>query len=100
MPSHRPAPPRTLGGGCALGVQPAVDRVMSEQRIVFQPERVSGWGMAVGGPAQVARPTTPEQVGAAMALVAMERGSLAMRGAGCSYGDASVNTAGHVLDTS
>ena len=73
---------------------------MSEPQIAFRAERISGWGMAVGGTAQVARPTTPEQVAAAMALVAQEHGSLALRGSGCSYGDASINTAGHVLDTS
>ena len=73
---------------------------MSEPQIAFRTERVSGWGMSVGGPAQVARPTTPEQVAAAMALVAQQGGSLALRGSGCSYGDASINTAGHVLDTS
>ena len=73
---------------------------MSEPQIAFRAERVSGWGMAVGGPAQVARATTPEQVAAAIALVAKEHGSLALRGSGCSYGDASINTDGHVLDTS
>ncbi len=73
---------------------------MSEQPIAFRPERVSGWGMAVGGQAKVVRPTTAEQVAAAMALVAQEHGSLALRGSGCSYGDASLNTNGHVLDTS
>ena len=73
---------------------------MSEPRIGFRSERVGGWGMAVGGPAQVARPTTPQEVAAALALVAQRHGSLAIRGAGCSYGDASINSAGHLLDTS
>jgi FAD/FMN-containing dehydrogenase len=56
--------------------------------------------MAVAGAARVARPTTPEEVAAAMAAVANAHGSLAVRGAGCSYGDASLNSGGHVLDTS
>jgi FAD/FMN-containing dehydrogenase len=73
---------------------------MSESRIAFNPARLSGWGMAVGGPAHVVRPTTPEQVAAAIAWVAQQRGSLGLRGAGCSYGDASLNSDGHVLDTS
>jgi len=72
---------------------------VSKPLIAFRTERVSGWGMAVGGPAHVARPITSEQVAAAMALVAQQRGSLALRGSGCSYGDASINTAGHVLAT-
>lgn len=68
--------------------------------IAFSAERVSGWGMAVSGAARVARPTTREQVAAAMAVVAEAHGSLALRGAGCSYGDASLNSEGHVLDIS
>jgi hypothetical protein len=65
----------------------------------FGAEHVSGWGMAVAGPAQVAHPSTEVEIAAAMQSVAEEHGSLAIRGAGCSYGDASLNTGGHVLDT-
>jgi len=68
--------------------------------IEWRRERVGGWGMAVGGPAQLLRPTTAEQVAAAMADVQQRGGSLALRGAGCSYGDAATNTDGHVLDLS
>jgi FAD/FMN-containing dehydrogenase len=56
--------------------------------------------MSIGGLARVARPTTVEEIAAAMAAVANGEGSLALRGAGCSYGDASMNSAGYVLDTS
>ena len=73
---------------------------MREPRIAFSAERVTGWGMAVGSAAQVARPTTRDEVAAAMAVVAQAHDTLALRGAGCSYGDASLNRAGHVLDTS
>ena len=73
---------------------------MTDGGVAFHPARLSGWGMAVGGPAQVVRPTTRQQVSAAMAWVAGQRGSLGLRGAGCSYGDVSLNSAGHVLDTS
>jgi len=73
---------------------------MTEQPIAFQTERVDGWGMSVGGVAQVARPTTAAEIAATMAAVAQTHSSVALRGAGCSYGDASINTAGHILDTS
>lgn len=74
--------------------------MMSDSQIVFRAERVNGWGMALGGDAKVARPVDAAQVAAAMALVAAERSTLGLRGAGCSYGDANINTQGHVLDTS
>src|SRR6185369_14960236 len=73
---------------------------MTDGDVAFHPTRLTGWGMAVGGSAQVVRPTTRQQVSAAMAWVAGQRGSLGLRGAGCSYGDVSLNSAGHVLDTS
>jgi hypothetical protein len=57
------------------------DRMMREPRLVFGAERVGGWGMVAGGVAQVARPTTPGQVAAAMASVAGAHGSLGLRGA-------------------
>ncbi len=71
---------------------------MGEPSSAFRTEQLSGWGMSVGGPAQVARPSTRAAVAAAMALVAETGGSLALRGAGCSYGDASLNRGGYVLD--
>src|SRR5215831_12188072 len=61
-------------------------------------ELVGGWGMAVQGRAHVLRPTSAEQVAAAMTLVRRRGGTLALRGAGCSYGDAAMNSAGYVLD--
>ena len=57
-----------------------------------------GFGMSVGGPAKVLRPQSVEQVADAFAHVSSQGGSLALRGAGCSYGDASTNNGGHVLD--
>lgn len=73
---------------------------MSERRIAFSGESLRGWGMLDGGTTQVARPTTAEEVGAAIEQIGALRGSLGLRGAGCSYGDASLNTDGHLLDTS
>ena len=57
-----------------------------------------GFGMSVGGPAKVLRPQSVEQVADAFAEVQRLGEPLALRGAGCSYGDASTNNHGHVLD--
>ncbi len=56
--------------------------------------------MAVGAPARVLRPRSVEEVRACYELARRERVPLGLRGTGCSYGDASVNTGGHVLDIS
>src|SRR5262249_7605700 len=71
----------------------AIDATME-----FREELVGGWGMAVQGRAHVLRPTSAEQVAAAMTLVRRRGGTLALRGAGCTYGDAPMNRAGSVLD--
>ena len=57
-----------------------------------------GFGMSVGGRAKVMRPTSAEQL--VDVFDATQRGgsSIALRGAGCSYGDASTNNNGRVLD--
>ena len=68
------------------------------QAVPFQDEAVMGFGMSVGGQAKVARPTTVEQVADVFAGLRRDGGSLALRGAGCSYGDASTNNHGRVLD--
>ena len=54
--------------------------------------------MAVGGSARVVRPTTTEQIQEILSSASHHRHGLALRGAGCSYGDASTNTGGSVLD--
>ncbi|HEX5053063.1 MAG TPA: FAD-binding oxidoreductase [Planctomycetota bacterium] len=66
--------------------------------LAWRDEDVRGFGMAVGGPGSVLRPTTREQIAEAFADVRARGGSLALRGAGCSYGDAATSTNGHVLD--
>lgn len=68
------------------------------QRTRWQEENVLGFGMSVGGRARVMRPTTPEQVADAFTMVHAEGASVALRGAGCSYGDASTAVSGRVLD--
>ncbi|MCA8979255.1 MAG: FAD-binding oxidoreductase [Planctomycetes bacterium] len=61
-------------------------------------EWVEGWGMAVGSPNRVLRPRTTEQVAQSFELARDAGVSLALRGTGCSYGDASTNADGWVLD--
>jgi FAD/FMN-containing dehydrogenase len=66
--------------------------------MTWREQRVGGWGMAVGGRARVLQPTTSAQIAEAFAAVKQQGGSIALRGAGCSYGDAAMNSGGHVLD--
>ncbi len=61
-------------------------------------EYVEGWGMAVGAHGRVLRPRSVEEVAACFALARAEGTTIGLRGTGCSYGDASVNTGGHSLD--
>lgn len=70
----------------------------SEQRIpdAWNREQVRGWGDAVGGQSDVLRPRNEAEVRAA--LEQAER--VTLRGSGCSYGDASTNPGGRVLDAS
>jgi FAD/FMN-containing dehydrogenase len=63
-------------------------------------EFVEGWGMAVGAQSRVLRPGSVEEIAQCFDLARRERVSLALRGTGNSYGDASVNERGHVLDVS
>lgn len=61
-------------------------------------EYVEGWGMSHGAHARVLRPESTDQVQAAFAAAREAGTSLALRGSGCSYGDASVTSDGQVLD--
>lgn len=61
-------------------------------------EYVEAWGMNAGHHATVARPRTPEEVVDVFRL-ARERGqTIGLRGGGNSYGDASMNSQGLVLE--
>jgi decaprenylphospho-beta-D-ribofuranose 2-oxidase len=61
-------------------------------------EYVEGWGMAVGECARVLRPRSLEEVRECFARARREGATLTLRGAGCSYGDASTSSRGHVLE--
>ncbi len=60
--------------------------------------RVTGWGMAVGGDALLLQPTTLEDIRAALTYARAQGLRVALRGAGCSYGDASCGTGKLVVD--
>jgi len=63
-------------------------------------EYVEGWGMAVGAHSRVLRPRSVEQIVACLGMARRDGVPLALRGGGNSYGDASINARGHVLDIS
>ena len=63
-------------------------------------EWVEGWGMAVGGAGYVFRPQEPAGVAEALELAQSENVPVALRGSGCSYGDAALGSENIVLDLS
>ena len=63
-------------------------------------EWVEGWGMAVGGAGYVFRPTEPGGVAEALATARANGLPIALRGSGCSYGDAAHRPESVVLDLS
>jgi decaprenylphospho-beta-D-ribofuranose 2-oxidase len=63
-------------------------------------EYVEGWGMSLGAEARVLRPENLEELRALFVRAREQRRPLALRGAGCSYGDASLAGGGDVLDLS
>ncbi len=68
--------------------------------VAWRKELVTGWGGAVGGSAEVARVLTVAEIQDVFACATREGGSVGLRGSGCSYGDAAMNTNGRVLDLS
>ncbi len=63
-------------------------------------EWVEGWGMAVGGAGYVFRPTEPGGVAEALSTAREHGLPIALRGSGCSYGDAALRPESVVLDLS
>jgi FAD/FMN-containing dehydrogenase len=74
----------------------------SRQRSFEHPRRdleyVEGWGMAVGAASRVIRPRSTSEIVAAFEAARADGVPIGLRGSGCSYGDASVNARGHVLE--
>ena len=63
-------------------------------------ERVESWGMNKSVLSHVFRPTTADQISDVFCLARQSNQTVALRGAGCSYGDASLNAEGVTLDLS
>ena len=63
------------------------------------PAPVRGWGGSIGGVAEVCAPDSVERVAAVLGTDHGPKG-LALRGSGCSYGDAATNVGGRILDLS
>ena len=63
-------------------------------------EWVEGWGMATGGAGFVYRPYDAGGVAEALEAASDAGASIALRGAGCSYGDAALRGESVVLDLS
>ncbi len=74
--------------------------VAPSRRVPERLEYVEGWGMAVGSFASVLRPRSVEEVLECFALASKRGQPLVLRGGGNSYGDASMNSRGLVLDIS
>ncbi len=63
-------------------------------------EWCEGWGMASGSHARVLRPRGLDELRECLAAARDEGASFALRGGGCSYGDANTTSRGVVLDLS
>jgi decaprenylphospho-beta-D-ribofuranose 2-oxidase len=73
---------------------------MQAQRVATTEETLEGYGMRNRARCRVARPATVEDLAATFAAAADTGESVGLRGAGCSYGDAALNSHHIVLDTS
>lgn len=65
----------------------------------FRETELTGWGMHNRGRARLAEPRSTEELTALIASLRTARDGLALRGGGCSYGDAAVRAGGTVLST-
>lgn len=84
--SRRPAP------------EPVIHPVVAEPMPRDRMELVEAWGMSTSGMAWVFRPTTADGIREAFACARQHGRTVALRGAGRSYGDASLNREQVVLD--
>ena len=70
--------------------------------ITMHEEHLTGWGLRNRARCLVARPRSVEEIAAVFAEASANGGTVGLRGAGCSYGDAAINSSGAnavVLDT-
>ncbi len=73
---------------------------MRAQGIVVKEEIVEGYGMRNRARCRVVRPHTPEEIAAAFTAAREAGETVGLRGGGCSYGDAALNSGHLVVDTS
>jgi FAD/FMN-containing dehydrogenase len=73
---------------------------MQAQGIVAKEEIVEGYGMRNRARCHVVRPRAPEEIAAALAAARQAGETVGLRGGGCSYGDAALNSGHLVVDTS
>ncbi|WCL49087.1 FAD-binding oxidoreductase [Leptospira sp. GIMC2001] len=64
------------------------------------PEKVEAWGMNASSISSVFRPTSEKEIIDIFNYANAKSKTIAMRGGGCSYGDAAINTNGIVMDLS
>ncbi len=86
MPNRRPEP------------TPRIERVPARSLPAERLEWLSGFGMAQRSASYVFRPSTPEGIGEVFGLARRTARTVVLRGAGRSYGDASLNGEGLALD--
>ncbi len=73
---------------------------MSKQIQIPNPEKVLSWGMTHVTESPVLRPTSKEEIQEIFAYANENKKKIAFRGGGCSYGDASLNSEGIIVDMS
>lgn len=72
---------------------------MSAQDIRTRSETLEGYGMRERGECRVARPQSVDEIPAIFAAARTTGATVGLRGGGCSYGDAALNTGAIILDT-
>lgn len=80
---------------------PSKKKVSSLPEVILPaPEKVEAWGMNSFSKSSVLRPTTEQEIVDIFEYATGTNTSIAFRGGGCSYGDASINSDGIVVDLS
>ena len=72
----------------------------SETSPPWREEELTGWGLRDVVTCRMATPERVEDIGEILEQVAREGGTIGLRGSGCSYGDASLNSGAVVLNLS
>jgi decaprenylphospho-beta-D-ribofuranose 2-oxidase len=73
---------------------------MTPGQVAFQAEKLTGWGMRDTASCRTVAPEHLSEIAEILARVVKDGGTIAVRGSGYSYGDASLNHEGVVLNLS